>query len=92
MLTLTRLCVCVCVFVFVHCRCGLHNPDAAGQFELVHKPVDLHSLLQQHVQRASEPAALLDAAESPRLPAGRLHHDTHLHHQGQPVLRNTDGT
>lgn len=83
----TRNCVCIWVS-----RCGLHYPDAAGQFELLHQPLDLHSFLQQRVPRAAEPAPLWITFWSQRLAAGRLyHHHTQLHHQGQHVLTETDG-
>lgn len=58
----------------------------------MHQPVDLHSVLQQCVQRAAESAALSVRNWPPGLLAWRLHHDTHLHHQGQHVLIETDET
>lgn len=66
-----------CVYALVNfnvsvcflCRSGLHDPDAAGQSELVHQPVDLHSFLQQRFQRAAESAAVSVATWPPGLPA-----------------------
>lgn len=55
-------CACLCVR-----RGRLHHLDAAGQPELLHQPVDLHSLLQQRVPRAAESAALPVGARPPRL-------------------------
>lgn len=72
------------------CRSGLHDPDAAGQSELVHKSVDLHSVFQQHVQRASKPPPLSPTTWPAGLHARRLNHHTHLHHQGQPLLTQAD--
>lgn len=52
--------------------------------------MDLHSVLQQRVQRAAESAALPAGARPPRLPTWWFHHHAHLHHQGQPLLTKID--
>lgn len=54
--------------------------------------MDLHSFLQQCVQRAAKPTTLSVAPRPPRLTARRLHHHAHLHYQGQPVLIEADQT
>lgn len=52
--------------------------------------MDLHSFLQQCVQRASKPSALSVTTWPTGIPAWWLYHHTHLHHQGQPVLTGAD--
>lgn len=80
-------------FIFVCvCRSGLYHPDAARQSELMHQPMDLHSFLQQRVHRAAESASLSVRTWPPRLFTRRLHHHTHLYHQGQPVLTEANET
>lgn len=56
----------------------------------MHQSVDLHRFLQQRIQRAAESAAVSVTIRPPRLSARRLHRHTHLHHQGQPVLTESD--